>query len=83
MSALKEMMEDALAPLKDLKDKPAGKKVGKGLQIAEDECPWCGRSWCTMLKGGEMCRSATRSLALLRSKKGKNKDDGEESSKEA
>ena len=83
MSAFKEMMEDALAPLKDLKDKPAGKKVGKGLQIAEDECPWCGRSWCTMLQGGEMCRSAKRSLTLLRNKGSKGKDDVETPPKEA
>ena len=84
LSAIKEMMEDALAPIKELKEaKPGGKKVGGGPMNEDGECPWCGRSWCTMLKGGEMCRSATRSLALLRNKKGKNKDDGEESSKEA
>ena len=80
------MMRDALAPIKELKESKAGKEKARRKPRSEtdEECSWCGRSWCSYLKGGEMCRAAQRSLDLLRSTPLKKNDtDGGDAPKEA
>ena len=84
LTALKAVMEDALTPLKGMKlAEPSDKvKAPKALVDAKGGCVFCGRSWCTLLKGGEMCRAGKRALALSRETKSKG-DDDEGSNKDA
>ena len=83
ITSLREMMSEALAPIKELGEaKAAGDPAGGASANQKGECRWCGRSWCTFVKGGEMCRAAKRSLTLLR-KSNKEKDDDDASSKSA
>ena len=86
ISALQEMMRDALAPIKELKESKTRKEKArrKPRTDSDEECAWCGRSWCSYLKGGEMCRAAQRSLDLLRATPPKKNDtDGGDAPKEA
>ena len=80
LSAMKEMMAEALAPIKEAQEaKPAGggksDKAPRALTNPEGECVFCLRTYCSLLKGGEMCRSAKRSLGLLRAKEKPKKED--------
>ena len=82
ITALKEMMEEALTPIKEMKGwKRTGEKPKDGK--AQSKCTWCGRSYCPLLKGGEMCMAAKRALTLLRNTPRKEKEDGEDPVKEA
>ena len=80
ISALKEMMSEALAPIKELGEKKPRREKHSAKSIANEkgECAWCGRDWCAFIKGGEMCRAAERSLKLLRSSKKSEKNDGDD-----
>ena len=84
LSAMKVMMEEALAPIREAQE---GKQVGGGksdkalsaLTNADGECVFCLRTYCSLLKGGELCRSAKRSLGFLRAKENKKSEkDGKE-----
>lgn len=82
LSAMKVIMEEALAPIKEAKEgkSPGGggpAKAPSALVNSDGECVFCLRTFCTLLKGGEMCRSAKRSLGFLRAKENKTseKDD--------
>ena len=69
MSAMKEMMEEALAPIKEAREaSPSGGGKLRALTNSDGECLFCRRAHCTLLKGGEMCRSGKRALGLLRAK---------------
>ena len=85
ITALQEMMKDALTPIRELKEgKAASEKPSRKARASTDEeCAWCGRSWCTLLKGGEMCQAAERSLDLLRSNPRKKKEDVKEAPADA
>lgn len=85
ITALQDMMREALAPIKELKEgKGASEKAGRKARAgADEECAWCGRTWCAYLKGGDMCRAAERSLKLLRSNPREKKEDAKEPEKEA
>ena len=70
LSAMKEMMAEALAPIKEAQEaKPAGggnsDKTPRALMNPGGECVFCLRTYCSLLKGGEMCRSAKRSLGSV------------------
>ena len=81
LTALKAVMEDALTPLVKLAEPSEKVKAPKALVDSKGGCVFCGRSWCTLLKGGEMCRAGKRALALSRESKAKGDDD--EGSKDA
>ena len=77
-------MEDALTPLREIKpaEHTEEVKAPKALVDSKGGCVFCGRSWCTLLKGGEMCRAGKRALTLSRESRTKG-DDDESSSKDA
>ena len=84
LTALKAMMEDALTPLREIKpaEQSEKAKAPRALLDSKGGCVFCGRSWCTLLKGGEMCRAGKRALTLSRESKAKG-DDDEGSNKDA
>jgi hypothetical protein len=71
------MMEDALTPLREIKpaEQSEKAKAPRALLDSKGGCVFCGRSWCTLLKGGEMCRAGKRALTLSRESKAKGDDD--------
>ena len=77
LTALKAMMEDALTPLREIKpaEQSEKAKAPRALLDSKGGCVFCGRSWCTLLKGGEMCRAGKRALTLSRESKAKGDDD--------
>ena len=83
ITAFKEMMSEALAPIKELGEKKPKRHAAKAIVNEKGECAWCGRDWCTFIKGGEMCRAAERSIKLLRSSKRSEKNDGDDSKDDA
>ena len=85
LTALKDMFEEALAPIRKLGEQSSvGSDKGKsgGIRDSKGACIFCGRTWCSTLKGKEMCREARRALELLKDPPKKsvafNKDPEEE-----